>query len=171
MTIIQQIAAEEALAQRVQLMALLQANVDDGASIGFLPPLREDEAAAYWQSVFDALRSPYRVLWVAKQGEEVVGSVQLDLVAKPNGAHRAEVVKLIVHPAARRQGVARQLMQTLETYAAAAGRSTLVLDTREGDPSEQLYRSLGYLCVGVIPQFCINADGSLAGSAFYYKLL
>ena len=28
---------------------------------------------------------------VQGQGEQIVGSVQLDLVAKPNGAHRAEV--------------------------------------------------------------------------------
>ena len=50
-------------------------------------------------------------------------------------------------------------------------RTTLVLDTREGDPSERLYRSLDYTCIGVIPQYCISANGSLDGSAFYYKLI
>lgn len=171
MTTIQQLTVEEALARRAQLITLLQANVDDGASIGFLPPLSEEDAATYWQSVFDALRGSSRILWVAQQGEIVVGSVQLDLVVKPNGVHRAEVIKLMVRPNARRQGIARQLMQTLEGYAKGVGRRTLVLDTRVGDPSEQLYQNLGYRCSGVIPQYCISADGSLDGSAFYYKLL
>jgi ribosomal protein S18 acetylase RimI-like enzyme len=152
-------------------MSLLQANVDDGASIGFLPPLSATDAVVYWQGVEDALRGLHRILFVARQGEQIVGSVQLDLVAKPNGAHRAEVMKLMVHPSQRRQGIARTLMLALEAHARAAGRTTLVLDTRAGDPSEQLYRKLGYTCIGVIPQYCISANGNLDGSAFYYKLI
>jgi ribosomal protein S18 acetylase RimI-like enzyme len=165
------ISADQAAALRPQLVILLQANVDDGASIGFLPPLSAGEAGAYWQGVEEAVRSPYRILLVAQQDEQVVGSVQLDLVAKPNGAHRAEVMKLMVHPTQRRQGIARALMLALEAQARAANRTTLVLDTRQGDPSEQLYRSLGYTCIGVIPQYCISANGNLDGSAFYYKLV
>jgi ribosomal protein S18 acetylase RimI-like enzyme len=165
------LAASEASALRLQLIPLLQANVDDGASIGFLPPLAAAEAGVYWQGVEEAVRAQQRILWVAQQHEQIVGSVQLDLVAKPNGAHRAEVMKLIVHPGHRRQGIARALMTALEEQARAAGRTTLVLDTREGDPSERLYRSLGYTCIGVIPQYCISAGGSLDGSAFYYKLI
>ncbi len=169
--IVERVYAAQAEALRPQLITLLQANVDDGASIGFLPPLGAAEAGAYWQGVEDALRTPYRLLWIAREGDQVAGSVQLDLVAKPNGSHRAEVMKLMVHPAQRRQGIARALMLALEAQARAGGRSTLVLDTREGDPSERLYRSLGYTCIGVIPQYCISADGQLDGSAFYYKLL
>lgn len=169
--IVQKVSLQQFDNLRPQLAMLLQTNVDDGASIGFLPPLSAEEAGAYWQGVEEALRSPHRVLWVAQQGGQVVGCVQLDLVAKPNGAHRAEVMKLMVHPAHRRQGIARALMLTLEEHARAVGRTTLVLDTREGDPSERLYRSLGYICIGVIPQYCISADGSVDGSAFYYKLL
>ena len=165
------ISTEQAVALRPQLVTLLQANVDDGASIGFLPPLSVGEAGAYWQGVEEAVRGPYRILLVAQQDERVVGSVQLDLVAKPNSAHRAEVMKLMVHPTQRRQGTARALMLALEAQARAANRTTLVLDTRQGDPSEQLYRSLGYTCIGVIPQYCISANGNLDGSAFYYKLI
>ena len=168
---IDMLSSERATTLRPQLISLLQANVDAGASIGFLPPLSATEAGAYWQGVEEALRNPYRILFIARWADQIVGSVQLDLVAKPNGAHRAEVMKLMVHPMQRRQGIARTLMLALEAQAQGAGRTTLVLDTREGDPSEQLYRSLGYTCIGVIPKYCISADGNLDGSAFYYKLI
>ena len=71
----------------------------------------------------------------------------------PNQRHRAEVVKLLVHPDARRQGIARQLMIALETVARTEGRTLLTLDTWTGGYAESLYRSLGYVVVGVIPRF------------------
>jgi acetyltransferase len=90
---------------------------------------------------------------------------------KPNGLHRAEVVKVLVHSRARRRGVGRALMLELERLAHVYRRSTLVLDTREGDPSNSLYQSLGYTLLGVIPAYCKSENGQLDGSGFYYKLL
>ena len=46
-----------------------------------------------------------------------------------------------------------------------------MLDTRHGDPSEGLYRGVGYQCAGIIPRYAKSATGALDGSAFYYKLL
>ena len=77
----------------------------------------------------------------------------------------------MVHRAARRQGIGRALMQAVEEDARRLARTTLVLDTREGDPSERLYRSLGYIYVGAIPRYARSADGSLDATALYYKLL
>jgi ribosomal protein S18 acetylase RimI-like enzyme len=165
------LSAAEAAALRPQLVTLLQQTVDAGASIGFLPPMRASEAEAYWVSVEDALRTPYRILLVAQAGDQVVGSVQLDLVAKPNAPHRAEVIKLMVLPAARRQGIGRALMQAIEDRAREIGRTTLILDTREGDPSEQLYQGFGFIRVGAIPHYVIDEDGEMSATAIYYKLL
>lgn len=173
---IRSITAGEAAALAPQLVMLLQHNVDDGASIGFLPPLSADEAGAYWQSVQDALAGPNRVMLVAEENTaenagHLVGAVQLDLVAKTNAPHRAEVIKLMVEPSRRRQGIGRALMQAIEERARALGRTTLVLDTREGDPSEQLYQSLGYVRVGAIPQYVVNEKGGMDATVIYYKLL
>jgi acetyltransferase len=154
-----------------ELNLLLQDTVAGGASVGFLPPLSDEEAGAYWGSVAAALREPYRILLVAREQGLIIGTVQLDLASRPNGSHRAEVAKLMVHTQHRRQGVGRQLMQAIEAEARRAGRTTLVLDTREGDPSEKLYRSLGYLKAGSIPEYARSADGSLHTTAFLYKLL
>lgn len=168
---IRAITAAELPALRPQLVKLLQHNVDDGASIGFLPPLSAAEAADYWQSVAEALTGLYRIMLVAEADGQLLGTVQLDLVAKANAPHRAEVIKLMVEPAARRQGVGRALMHAIEARAKEIGRTTLVLDTRQGDPSEQLYQGLGYVRVGAIPQYVISEKGGMDATVIYYKLL
>lgn len=154
-----------------ELAALLQDAVDSGASVGFLPPLADAEARAYWRGVSDGLRAGQRRLWAAWDGPALVGAVQLGLVAWPNGRHRAEVMKLLVRRNARRRGLGRALMQTVEAAARNLGRTTLVLDTLAGEPSEQLYLALGWQRTGEIPQFARGADGRLHPTVVYYKLL
>ncbi|GAB3726670.1 GNAT family N-acetyltransferase [Hymenobacter agri] len=156
-----------------QLGELLRDAVDSGASVGFLPPLPAAEGIDYWQSVVAAIEAGHRVLLVAHAPGtgELVGTVQLDLATRPNSRLRAEVSKLLVHTRARRRGVARQLLEALETQARQLGRTTLILDTRHGDGAETLYRTLGYQFVGIIPEYFINHDGRPHATAVYYKLL
>jgi ribosomal protein S18 acetylase RimI-like enzyme len=167
------LSADRIAARLAGLGALLRDAVDGGASLGFLPPLGEGEAAAYWAEVAAAVRADTRLLLVAEapDGGPVLGSVQLDLATRPNARHRAEVAKLMVRRDARRRGLGRALMLALEAEARRAGRTTLVLDTRRGDPSEALYRGLGYTLAGVIPRYARSADGALDATALYYKLL
>lgn len=148
-----------------QLTELLIRVVEDGASVGFLPPLSYDEASAYWEDVL----GPGVTLWVAVQDGQAIGTVQLQCAMKANGRHRAEVAKLMVDPASRRGGIGRALMLHLEPKAKAEGRTLLVLDTREGDPSNKLYQSLGYIQAGVIPDYAISSNGELDGTVLYYK--
>ena len=168
---IRRLSSGETEALLPDLAALLQDTVAGGASVGFLPPLSIEAALEYWREVVAALQGPHRVLLVARQDDRLVGTVQLDLASRPNGAHRAEVAKLMVHAGFRRRGIGQALMQTIEAEARAAGRTTLVLDTRAGDPSEQLYASLGFQRAGVIPQYARSADGSLHDTLYMYKLL
>lgn len=148
-----------------QLTELLIRVVEDGASVGFLPPLSYDEASAYWEDVL----GPGVTLWVAVQDGQAIGTVQLQCAMKANGRHRAEVAKLMVDPASRRGGIGRALMLHLEPKAKAEGRTLLVLDTREGDPSNKLYQSLGYIQAGIIPDYAISSNGQLDGTVLYYK--
>lgn len=148
-----------------QLSEVLIRVVEDGASIGFLPPLSEREAKEYWEQAM----APGVRLWVAEKNGLVAGTVQLHLAMKPNAAHRAEIAKLMVSPEARRCGIARMLMQTAEEAARRESRTLLVLDTREGDPSNALYRALGFIEAGKIPRYARSADGNLDGTVFYYK--
>lgn len=162
---------EQASAAMDELTALLIDAVESGASVGFLPPLSRVESRAYWQTVIPSLQDKSRLLLAARVDDVVAGVVQLGLEGRANGSHRAEVMKLLVHTAYRKRGIGRALMNTLEDHARRMGRTTLVLDTRAGDPSQRLYESLGYTLAGVIPRYTHSADGSLHATAFLYKIL
>ncbi|GGB63973.1 hypothetical protein GCM10011316_39740 [Roseibium aquae] len=97
--------------------------------------------------------------------------VMLLLAQQNNGGHRAEVAKLMVHPQARRRGVARRLLAAVEQKAQALGRTLLVLDTVTGDAAEGMYARLGYHHVGVIPGYAVAARGGLQATTVFYKAL
>ncbi len=112
------------------------------------------------------------LLLAARQDGRIVGTVQLDHDTPANQPHRAEVRKLLVHPQARRQGIAQALMAELERHAGALGRSLLTLDTRTGDAAEPLYAARGYIRAGVIPGYCRDAHTTeLDSTTVMYKAL
>jgi len=153
--------------EREGLAQLLVACVDEGASLGFHAPLAMEAARRWWA------RFPRAgvLLFVAEQDGRIVGTVQLHDAESANGAHRGEVAKLLVHPERRRQGIARRLMQQLEAEARTEGKLLLVLDTREGDASNEVYRSLEYQRGGRIPDWARDASGTLSATIFWYKPL
>lgn len=141
-----------------ELAALLHACVREGASVGFVLPFAPAEAAAFFRDkVRPAVAAGGRLLLAAEVDGRLAGTAQLALDTPPNQPHRAEVAKLLVHPATRRQGLARALMQRIEAEARRRGRSLLTLDTRSGDCAEPLYAGLGYQVAGRIPGYCLNA--------------
>ena len=165
------LTAEQGHAALPELNTLLIDTVTRGASIGFLPPLSEEESSAYWNSVLDKVAQQTVVLLVARQEGKVIGTVQLELATKPNARHRAEVQKLMVLQSQRGQGISKLLMGAIEGVAQEHKRTLLVLDTRQGDVAEQLYRKIGYIEAGVIPSYARNAEGALDATVLFYKLL
>ena len=149
------LAGEAATSRDVDRLAdVLHAVVHGGAGASFVVPFSRDDARAFWtDAVLPGVRTRRRRLLVARLEGRIVGTVQLDPAWAPNQPHRAEVLKLLVHPDARRRGIARALMVALEELARAGGWSLLTLDTWTGQAGERLYRSLGYVAVGTIPRF------------------
>jgi GNAT superfamily N-acetyltransferase len=141
--------------------------VEQGASVGFLPPLAREDAERYWRGVL----KPEVILLVAERDRKVVGTAQLEMAMRANGRHRAEVNKVLVHPDYQRQGIGRRLMTEIEAAARREGRSLLHLDTREGDSSNDVYRALGWTEAGRIPKWARSAGGTLDGTVFYFKEL
>lgn len=160
-------AAAAASAER-RLADILCACVDDGASVSYLPPLAPAVARGFWRRIAADVAAGSRILLAAWEGAVLVGTVMLEFAGAPNQPHRAEVQKLLVHPDARRRGVARALMQRAQDEARRAGRSLLTLDTRAGDMAEGLYRSLGWHEAGRIPGYALNADGTPCDTVFFW---
>jgi GNAT superfamily N-acetyltransferase len=169
------LAPEHADAALPALCDMLCRSVAAGASIGWpdTPPL--DTARDYWRGCFQALRAGERVFLVALEDADdpasVVGTAQLNLATMPNGRHRAEVMKVMVHPRARRQGVAQALMQRAEAEALRQGRWLLVLDTLTGSDAERLYTRLGWQLCGRIPAYAELADGRCEATTVMYRQL
>lgn len=137
-----------------ELTDILHQCVHDGASVSFILPFSKENSRNYWlENVLPKMKDSSNIVFVAKKDGYIAGTVQLDCNTPENQPHRAEISKLLVSPKFQRQGIAKQLMNTLEEYAVNIGLNLLTLDTRTGDNAEPLYLSLGYEIAGVIPCF------------------
>lgn len=155
------------------LTDILHACVHAGASVGFILPFARQDARIFWETrVFPAVQSGATRLFLAQDGDRILGTVQLGLALPPNQPHRADVAKMLVHPDARRRGIARALLRALDAQARALGRTLLVLDTRSGDHAQGLYASEGFHVAGEIPGYCLNPfDARLESTTYMYKPL
>lgn len=157
------------------LVQMLQACVAGGASIGWPTTPSDEQAAAFWRGCIAATMQGERRFWLALEDPtnpaSVVGSTQLALAGMPNGRHRAEVMKVMVHPRARRRGMAQALLRHAEQQALAQGRWLLVLDTLTGSDAERLYTRLGWQLCGHIPDYAELGDGSTAATTMMFKRL
>ncbi|WP_439654635.1 GNAT family N-acetyltransferase [[Erwinia] mediterraneensis] len=152
-----------------ELCEVLRACVAEGASVGFVDADDSETLNAFWQSRIASIARKETQLLVAREAGVVVATVMTGYSGMPNGRHRAEISKLLVHPQARRQGIARRLMQQAEALALARGCLLLVLDTRSGDVASQLYLSLGWQVAGTIPFYAASGSGQLEATTLMYK--
>ena len=143
--------------------------VERGASASFMHPLAPATARAFWSSVADGVAAGDRALLVAEDGAGIVGTVQLILGQPENQPHRADLVKLLVHHRARRQGLGERLMRAAEQLARDCDKTLLVLDTVPGSDAERLYERLGWVRVGTIPDFALLPFGGLAPTTVVYR--
>lgn len=155
------------------LTEILHSSVMAGASINFILPYGEADAARFWMDkALPGLRGGKLVMLVAWIDGKIAGTVQLDCDTPPNQPHRAELRKLMVHPGFRNRGIARALMVEIEKIAASRGRSLITLDTRTGDKAEPLYVSLGYVTAGIVPAYSRDVrEDRLDDCTFMYKQL
>lgn len=157
--LIRKLDAAETAARLDGLVEVLCDVVDGGGSVNFLAPMDRAEARRFWQGVAAAVAAGDRALFVAEDASGPVGTVQLEIIRKPNQPHRCEVAKLLVHRRARRRGIARQLMAALEEETRRLGRTLLTMDTVKGSGAEALYRDLGFQAAGVIPRYALSTTG------------
>lgn len=165
------LTADEVRQLRYELAEVLADCVDHGASVGFLPPVRPERGAAFWSDRAGEVAEGLAVVLAATVDGRVAGTVQLQLARSQNQPHRADVAKLLVHSRVRRHGVGAALMTAVEAIAVQRGRWLLVLDTLVGSDASRLYRRLGWHEAGVIPDYALLPDGTVAGTTVFWKRL
>lgn len=143
--------------------------VAGGASINFLADVTPAFAAAWWRARLDEVRDGTTTLFVARDGNRIVGSTLLIRSTNANSPHRAEIGKVIVHRSARRRGLARALMTAAEDHSRAEGRWMLVLDTVTGSDADAMYRALGWQETGTVPDYALLPDGRPWPATFFWK--
>lgn len=166
---IAELTSAELVACAEALTDVLTDAVEGGASVGFVKPLSRAQALDWWRSRAAQIANGELALWVARDGERVLGTVQVRFSDTANGTHRAEVAKLLVHRDARGGGLGRALLDVAEREAAERGATLLVLDTQTGSAAERLYRRAGWTEVGVIPDYAADPDGVPRPTTLFYK--
>jgi len=151
------------------LSDMLIETVAHGGSVSFMHPLAREVATEFWKNSLAQAASGKRVVLGAWEGDELIGTVTLDMDTPPNQPHRAEIAKLMTRVNYRGRGVAQRLMTEAERIAVARGRTLLVLDTAVEEGAAGLYERLGYKRVGVIPGYALKPHGGLTGTIIYFK--
>jgi ribosomal protein S18 acetylase RimI-like enzyme len=153
------------------LSDLLIEVVANGGSVSFVHPLAREDAAAFWKDSLARAGAGRRVVLGASEGDELIGTVTLDLAMPPNQPHRAEIAKLMTRVSRRGRGVARSLMREAERIAVERGRTLLVLDTAAEEGAADFYERLGYVRVGAIPGYALKPHGGLTATIIFFKTL
>jgi len=141
-----------------------------GGGFGWLKPPPRHIMEAYWRG---ALLVPERAVFIGRLDGVVAGSAQLWRPTRNNEAQAfsAQLMSAFVAPWARGHGLARLLIATVETAAAAAGIEVLNLDLRDTQTAAiQLYEALGYRRWGTHPAYA-RVDGKVVPGHYYYKPL
>ena len=101
------------------------------------------------QSVRSELDNPLSLWLAALDGETVAGYVGSQTVLD-----EADIMNVAVAPGYRRRGIARALLERLQSLLAAQGVHSLTLEVRvSNDAAIALYTSLGYVQVGRRPNY------------------
>ncbi|MGJ5070765.1 GNAT family N-acetyltransferase [Bradyrhizobium oligotrophicum] len=162
-------ALSDTPAIRAALSAMLIETVAHGGSVSFMHPLSSGDAGAFWQDSLAAAERGERIVLGAFDGQDLIGTVTLQLKLPPNQPHRAEIAKMMTRVSHRKRGVARALLDAAETLARGHGRTMLVLDTAEDGGASSLYEGVGFQLSGIIPDYAVKPHGGLTGTMIYWK--
>lgn len=166
------VLAAEAFEQHLDALAeVLASCVQGGAGVGFVLPFSVADARHWWQGLAPDIAAGNRILLAAFVEDRLAGTVQLIPAMQQNQPFRADIAKMLVHAAVRRQGVGAALMRAVEREAVARGRSLLTLDTVTGGAAERLYTRLGWQTTGVIPGYAYSPARTLDDTTIMWKAL
>jgi GNAT superfamily N-acetyltransferase len=150
------------------LVELIHNAISTNNSVGFLHTTTKSELIEFWQNEINELETANTFL-IARDGIRIVGIVILTRETRPNGRHRAELRKLIVHSEYQRNGIAQSLERHATDLARDYGLKLLYLDSATDFLVERVYESWGWQKAGSIPDYSSKPDGTLEPTTYFYK--
>lgn len=116
------------------------------------------------------MKSPGSCLWVAVLSQKVIGVVAADGRQDEEG-RAVELRRMCVDRRYRRCGVGMALGKRLLEFAAASGYSSVKLGTTAYTPAaHQLYRRLGFQCVGVTNGYATPGSTQSLPERLFYRV-
>lgn len=122
-----------------------------GGAVGFVPDAPEPDIRAAAEQVVADVVAGYEQMIVVGSSTELLGTVFLRPGRGSVVAHRADLVRLMVHPGAQRGGWGRTLLDAAADRAREIGLEQLLLSARGGTTLPDYYRAAGWTPVGVWP--------------------
>lgn len=160
---------DELLATDVDvLVELIHDAISTNNSVGFLHTTTKSQLMEFWKDEIKELQT-VNTFVIARDGMRIVGIVILTRETRPNGRHRAELRKLIVHSDYQRNGIAHTLERAATDLARGYGLKLLYLDSATDFLVERVYESWGWQKAGSIPDYSSKPDGTLEPTTYFYK--
>jgi ribosomal protein S18 acetylase RimI-like enzyme len=136
---------------REELFALFRLIIDEGTGFPQAPPVSDEDFERVWEQGNTAV-------FVARLSGVLAGAYNLT----PNFAGRAAHIAnagYMVHPAHRRQGVGRALVEHSFDEARRHGFDALMFNlVFESNPARRLYEQLGFKEIGRVPEAVDGED-------------
>jgi GNAT superfamily N-acetyltransferase len=132
-----------------------------GGAVGFAPDAPEADIRAAAEQAIDDVRAGREQMFVLDGEGELVGAVFLRRGPKATVRHRADVVRLMVHPDLQGRGWGKALLDAVVAHATAIGLEQLLLSARGGTSLPEFYAKQGWGQVGLFPDALRIGPGDL----------
>ena len=114
-----------------------------------------ERVASFLQAYADEEAVPL----VAEVDGHVVGVIHIAFNAHPLKAHTCTLSDVVVNPEFQRKGIARRLFEESKRLASMKGKSMMLVSCRGGPPAETVYRRLGFIEYGRLPNGIVEPWG------------
>lgn len=134
------------------LAALWLAVSREGGAVGFMPDAPEHDVLAAAEHVVREVRAGHEKMIVIDRDATLVGAVFLRRGHGPIVEHRADLLRLMVHPDLQGAGWGTRLLEAAVAHAEELGLQQLLLSARGGTRLPEFYAKHGWTEVGRWPR-------------------
>lgn len=137
--------------------------------------VQEKDAEELWENIFSrdtvnevkdriamylqAYAAEKKVPLVAEVDGHVIGFMSVAFDDHPLRAHSCTLYDVVVNPGFQRMGISRRLFEEVKTLAAGKGKSMMLVSARGRTTAETVYRKLGFIEYGRLPNGLIEPWG------------